>query len=65
MKKRTLAGFTAESSLYSRGGRRYANSVGGGDLKPNSVVPALSCGGWLSCCLGGNYTCCYNYARGC
>jgi hypothetical protein len=65
MKKLKLPGFTAEGSLYSMDGSRYANSVGGSHLKSNSVIAAATCGSLLSCCLTGNYTCCYLYARGC
>ncbi len=56
MKKRTLPGFTAESSLYSRGGRKYANNIGGSDLKRNSVIAAgdKHCWALLGKCLDSN-----------
>jgi hypothetical protein len=62
MKKRKLPGFTAESSLYSRGGLRYANSVGGSALKRNSVIAAENC--WaklLACFTSGTQEVCSKY----
>ncbi len=60
MKEKTLPGFTAESSLYSRGGRRYANGIGGSGLKPNSVIAAKPTGCWraLDTCLNSNGAAC-------